>query len=165
MALAARNTWEYQPGNLTASFVILSGAVIYDGALVGIHEAKSGVTSSEGYLDTWTDGTDQLVFCGVAKITDQNSSTGTGDKLTGDGTIECGVDISGVILKNVPVTGSSAVDDVGDPVYASDDNTLTLTATSGANEIGFVTRYQSSGYADVHLFSASQNFRSESPEA
>jgi len=164
MALAARNTWEYQPGNLTASFVILSGAVIYDGALVGLHEAKSGVTSSEGYLDTWTDGTDQLVFCGIARITDQNSSTGTGDKLTGDGTIECAVDISGVILKNVPVTGADNINDVGDPVFASDDNTLTLSPPTGANEVGFVTRYQSSGYADVHLFSMSQKFLAEHPE-
>ena len=151
MALAARSTQEYQPGGLKISLVVESGTTIFDGALVGV--AKSGGGGSDGYVTNWTDGTDSLIFIGIARITDQNSGTGTGDSVTGDGTLEIECDISGPILKNATVTGLDNVNDVMDPVYASDSNTLTLTATTGSNEIGFVTRYSgTSGTGDVHLF-------------
>jgi hypothetical protein len=50
----------------------------------------------------------------------------------------------------VPVTGVTIANNVGTPVYASDDNTLTLTA-SGNSLVGFVRRVVSSGVAIIEF--------------
>ena len=54
------------------------------------------------------------------------------------------------IVKNLPVTGITAVTDFGIGVYATDDGTFTTTA-SGASQIGKVVRFVSTGYADVYF--------------
>ena len=152
MALAAKQIWEMQVGSKTASFLVKTSEVIYHGAMVGI--------DTNGLLNNWEDGSGApLDFCGIAVVTDQprgglSENKGDADKVTGDGTIECKVDISGVILKNVAVTGLDNQNDVGDLCYADDESVLTLTAPSGGSEIGVITRYSgTSGYGDVHLFS------------
>lgn len=152
MALTSKQTWEMQVGSLTASFLVKTSEVIYHGALVGI--------DTNGLLANWIDGSGApLDFCGIAVITDQprgglSENKGDADKVTGDGTIECAVDISGVILKNAAVTGLDNQNDVGDLCYSDDENVLNLTATAGGSEVGIVTRYSgTSGYGDVHLFS------------
>jgi len=154
MALAARASYEFQPGGLKIALVVLSGEVIFDGALVGVTKAGGGSLSTDGYAQNWgPDVTGEMIFVGMARITDQNSGDGTDDKVTGDGTLEIEVDISGPIIKNATVAGLDNINDVCDVVYASDDNTLTLTATTGSTEIGIVTRYSgTSGTGDVHLF-------------
>ena len=151
MALAAKQIWEMQVGSKTVSHLVKTSEVIYHGALVGV--------DSNGVLMNWEDGGGApLDFLGIAVVTDQprgglSENKGDADKVTGDGTIECKVDISGVILKNAAVAGLDNQNDVGDFCYATDENTLTLTAPGGSSEIGVVTRYSgTSGYGDIHLF-------------
>jgi hypothetical protein len=55
------------------------------------------------------------------------------------------------VVKNLPVTGLDNVNDAGATVYASDDDTFTLTA-SGSSSIGKVEKYNGvSGYGDVYF--------------
>ncbi len=150
MALTSKQTWEMQVGSKTLAKIVKTSEVIYHGALVGI--------DTNGLLNNWEDGSGApLDFVGIAQITDQprgglSENKGDADKVTGDGTIEIKVDISGPILKNVAVTGVDNQNDVGDFVHASDENTLTLSDPGGGSEIGIVTRYSGvSGYGDVQL--------------
>lgn len=65
------------------------------------------------------------------------------------------VDERGVILKRVAVAGASAITDVGDLVYASDDDlegSLTKTASVSVGAIGRIVRWYSSTTCDVRLF-------------
>lgn len=54
----------------------------------------------------------------------------------GDGNLE---------LDQVAITGLDNQNDVGDPVWASDDNTLTLTDDTVSTPVGIVTRYYGDG--------------------
>lgn len=75
----------------------------------------------------------------------------TGDAANGDNEVEF---IAGpFVLKEVNVTGVDNANDVGDPVYASADDTLTLSAGSNNKPIGLVARYYgSSTKADVAVY-------------
>jgi hypothetical protein len=76
-----------------------------------------------------------------------NSATG----LTGDGTktviCQCGH-----ILENVSITGATAATDTFDKVYATDNQTLTLSANSNNGPHGIVHRWRTSTYCDVLLY-------------
>jgi len=61
------------------------------------------------------------------------------------------VDISGVILHRISVAGSSDAN-VGDLVYATDENTYTMTATTGNGAVGWLSRFDAGTTADVKLF-------------
>jgi hypothetical protein len=155
MALTSKQTWEMQVGSKTASVLVKTSEVIYHGALVGV--------DANGLLCNWTDPSGApLDFWGVASVTDQprgglSENKGDADKVTGDGTIKCKVDTSGIILKNAAVTSLDNQNDVREVVYASDENTLDLAAPDGSSEIGIVLGYSGvSGYGDVQLFSASE---------
>lgn len=146
MALTARANWNEAPGGIIR-VPITAAATIYDGALVGIAPA--------GGLVNWADptGTDNF-FMGVARITDQTGiSASAGEAKTGNTalTIEAQVDISGIILLGVTVTGGSAANR-GNLVYASDENTLTTTATGSGQPVGWISRHITSTTCDVKLF-------------
>ena len=147
MALTARSGHAEAPGNQLVAIPITAATVIYDGALVAIAAA--------GGLVNWTNTTgEDPFFMGVARITTaQGVSAAAGEAKTGNTalTIEAPVDISGVILKNVTVTGSSAAN-LGNLVYASDENTFTMTATGGADPIGWLSRFITTTTGDVKLF-------------
>lgn len=150
MALSKRNTWEYRAGNIQEKFVIAVATRIYDGALVG-------VTDSTGEATNWRNATASgQIFAGIAIISDAESADGTfPDSLIGNtaNTVKVSVDVSGAVLEKVAVTNVSAVTHVGDRVYATDEDTLTLTATGGARPIGFVTQWYTGTTCDVKLFS------------
>lgn len=95
--------------------------IVYAGAAVG---------SSSGYGRPLSGGD---VFLGFAVAKVDNSSGSAGDKnvrVKQRGTVK------------LTVTGASAVTDVNSDVYATDDDTFTLTA-SGASAIGTVVRWVS----------------------
>lgn len=90
--------------------------------------AGSALGLSSGYARPLSGGD---VFCGfnIAKV--DNSSGSDGDK-------NARVRTRGSV--QLAVTGVTAVTDIGSTVYATDDDTFTLTA-SGASAIGKVARY------------------------
>jgi len=155
MALTARANYRSQPGGKLASIPVAPAVIIYDGALV---QLINGGTN-DGRATNWEDaltGTSNEFFLGIAQVTDQIGATvAGGESLTGDtaGSIEVSVDISGVRLKGVSVVGASAVN-VGNLVYSADENTFSMTATPGANPIGWLIRFVTGTTADVQLFSA-----------
>ena len=63
-------------------------------------------------------------------------------------------------LRGVSVTGVSAQTDVGDDVFASDHETLTLTPTSNIPSVGTVVEFHSGTICDVAMFSL-EDMRSE----
>ncbi len=148
MALTARSTHSEQPGGKFVSVPITAATVIYDGALVAVAAA--------GGLINWINSVtaDTPFFLGVARITEQTGvSAAAGESKTGTTAldVEAAVDISGVILKGISVTGATAAN-LWDLVYASDENTFTMTATPGADPVGWLSRFVSATDSNVHLF-------------
>lgn len=146
MALTAPTRWNIRPrgqGHDVQSFKILNAEVIYNGALVTLD-------LQDGYLRNLEDtsGTNDR-FCGIA-IPKTNSVTGD---TSASPVVECPVSIGGCVLEKVAVTGASAVTNTGDPVFATDENTLTLSSTSNLKKVGVVLRWYSSTTCDVGLFS------------
>ncbi len=150
MALTARSTHREKPGGPLVSVPITAAAVIYDGALVAIAAA--------GALENWSGDTatsgNTSFFLGIARITEQTGiSNATGEAKTGTTAldVEAAVDISGVILEQVSVASASAAN-VGNLVYATDENTLTTVATPGAAAIGWLVKFFTGTTANVKLF-------------
>ena len=153
MALTAakRYTMQNRNNEYIYSYPVRNGVTIYYGALVGI--STIGVT--DGRVVNWSSGSGALRFLGIAI---PRGTRDQADSVTGNsaGTVKCEVNEGGPTLENVAVTGLNSADDVGDPVYASDEDTFTLTPTSNVGSIGWVKKYVSSGRGDVQLFSANE---------
>lgn len=152
MALTERSTHREKPGQKIISVPITVAEVIFDGALVAI-AAGGGLQNWAG--DAVTSGNTSF-FLGVARITEQTGvSAATGEAKTGTTAldVEAAVDISGLILEQVSVAGASDAN-VGNLVYATDENTLTMTATPGGAAIGWLTKFFTGTTANVQLFSA-----------
>lgn len=150
MALTARSTHREKPGIPLISVPITAAGVIYDGALVAI-AAGGGLENWAGDLVT---AGNTSFFLGVARITEQTGvSAAAGESKTGTTAldVDAAVDISGVILEQVPVATSSDAN-VGNLVYATDENTLQMGATPGAAAIGWLTKFFSGTNANVKLF-------------
>lgn len=110
----------------------ITGDIIYEGAAVGLN--------TSGYARPLVAGD---VFGGFA-LRQCDNSGGT------DGAKNIRVVARGTIVLNI--TGL-AIDDVGKPVYASDDDTFTMTAGSNT-QIGAVRRYIADGKASVEFWTA-----------
>ena len=126
--LAVDKPRKYEIGERGSSPVIASD-IIYEGAAVG--------DNGSGYARPLVAGD---TFLGIAERTVDNSNGASGDlnvRLIKRGRIEISV-------------ASVAITDVGKPVYASDDDTFVLTATSNTL-IGTVDRFVSSGVAVVYF--------------
>ena len=75
------------------------------------------------------------------------------ESLTGDAGGTYGAVVrGGIILEEVPVTGASAITDIGKFVYATDGQTLTLTKPAVGVPQGIVTKWYTSTTCDVYLF-------------
>lgn len=147
-ALTAAANYSTRRQGITAgdSYQVLNTEKIYNGALVLLDQ-------DSGYLRNVDDlsGTNDL-FVGIAIPRDESV---TGDT-SASPVVECPVDESGLTLEGVAVTGAAAVTDNGAPVYATDENTFTLTATSNIGSIGSVKRWITGTTCDVQLFTANQ---------
>ena len=118
MALSADTPRTYELGNIN-SVPVKASVCIYEGAYVGL---------TSGYARGLVAGD---TFVGVAERKADNSATAT------DGFIRARVITKGLVKATI---ASVAVTDVGAPVYASADDTLTL--TPGSNSlVGRVARY------------------------
>ena len=150
MALSAAGTGKWRPrGGIEDrdSFIVLTDAVIYHQALVVVERDAS---AAQGYLKPLASASGvNDWFVGVAHPTGLYSAY-----VTGDGTLTCDVDTSGITLVYKSVTGVASIKDVGAPVFATDDTVLTLTDVSNMYPIGRITKWYSSTYCDVKLYSA-----------
>lgn len=109
---------------------VIASDIIYQGAAVG--------DNASGYFRPLVGGD---VFAGFAFAKADNSSGSAGD-------IDVELRTSGEVT--LTVTGVSGVGDVTETVYATDDDTFTLTS-SGASAIGKVIRWETSTTAVVYF--------------
>lgn len=155
MVLVARAANVEAPGNRLLSVPIAAGVTIFDGALVAV--ANGG--ANDGRLINWDDTVTAVAnfFLGLARVTETTGIPATeGEAKTGDtlGAEESGVDVSGVIIKSETITGLTAATQLGDLVFASDENTFDMAATAGGNPIGYIVRFVRALFGDIKLFSA-----------
>jgi len=134
--LAADNfrTFGCQSGNVDIDLPVVASDIIYGGAAVG--ENGSGYFRPLVAVDP---------FAGFALLRADNSAGSAGD-------VNVHVRAKGIAI--LDVTGVTAVTDEGSTVYASDDNTFTLTSTSNT-AIGKIIRYISGTTCEVYFESAS----------
>lgn len=156
LSRAQRYGMKQRAPEMINSYPVRNGEVIYYGALVGL----STVGLTDGRAVNWSDDSGDLRFAGIA------IPRGTRDEpysVTGNsgGTVKVEVYEGGATLENVSVAGATSQAVLGDPVYAEDENTFTLTPTTNVGAIGRVARYISSGKADVQLFSAMEYMANE----
>lgn len=116
---------------------MIAADIIYDGAFVG--DNASGYARPLVAADP---------FWGISVKKKDNTAAGAA---AGDKSVR--VKEEGYIV--MAVTGASAVSDKDSTVYASDDNTLTLTS-SGNSTFGKVHRWVSGTICVVHFQSVSQ---------
>lgn len=109
---------------------VVQADIIYEGAAVG--DNGSGYARPLVAADP---------FWGFATRKVDNSDGSNGDE-------DVHVQERGCIT--IPVTGVTGVGDVGDDVYATDDNTFTKTS-SGASSIGTIVRHVSSTTCVVYF--------------
>lgn len=118
-------------------YLLKNAVQVYRGSLIIFKPAT-------GYADKLTDASGH-VFKGLAV------KAALGD--TGATPVaEVIVDETGVVLEQVTVTGASAITDPHAKVYATDDQTLTLTPTTYLRAVGRVVKWYSSTTCDVQLF-------------
>jgi hypothetical protein len=134
--LATAKPRDYLLGDLQ-DLPMIAADIIYEGAAVG--ENGSGYFRPLVAADP---------FAGFAERTVDNSAGAAG-------AVNVRVKPRGRVI--LPVVGVTAVTDEGATVYASDDDTFTLTAT-GNSAIGKITRYISGTTVEVYYEAAS--FRS-----
>jgi len=131
--LAKDNARPYELGTIN-ELPVIAADIIYEGAAVG--------DNGSGYARPLVAGDP---FRGFAETNQDNSTGAAGDK-------RVRLRTHGKVY--LPIT-SLAITDVGKSVYASDDDTFTLTAT-GNSYIGRVARWEAAGYGIVD-FNASRS--------
>lgn len=130
--LAADKPRTYELGD-HSHYPAIASDVIYEGAAVG--ENGSGYARPLVAADP---------FLGFAIETCDNSTGSAGDK-------SVWVKTRGVVV--LPIASIAITANDRPAVYASDDDTFTLTPT-GNSLIGYVKRWVSSGYAEVEFDAA-----------
>lgn len=122
-------------------YLLKNAVTVYRGSLIVMKP-------STGYADKLTDASGH-VFKGVAV-----------QGMVGDTSLTpvpaVAVDETGVVLERIAVTGASAITDVGSKVYATDDQTFTLTPTTYLRAVGRIVKWYSSTTCDVQLFTAEE---------
>ena len=127
MATLANNQPRTFEGEGFNELPVIAADIIYEGAAVG--------DNGSGYARPLVAGDP---FRGFAVDPVDNSAGSAGER-------RVKLRPKGLVQLNVPSVG---LGNINDPVYASDDNTFTLTATSNS-KIGHVYRYVSTGVCIV----------------
>ena len=135
MALTASNNFKPLANAVSyGEFVVLSGATIYKGAMVGLVLGTGTVTN-------YNDATNQM-FVGYAD-----------KKVVGDGTLKIPLRLANDILQSITVTGAASAADNGKVVYMTDENTFTLTRPAAyARAVGLLLFWRTSTTVDLMLF-------------
>lgn len=134
LAVDKPRTFETGHDDMVNALPVVASDIIYDGAAVG----ESGATGTVRPLATGD------AFAGFATAQADNSAGAAG---------AISVDLKQRGRVVLAVTGASAITDKDKPVYATDDDTFTLTA--GGTRIGYVDRWVSSTTCVVRFEAAS----------
>lgn len=102
------------PGTYFIDHIIADGVTVYKGAMLAVEAAS-------GHLIIPAAATTPPRFAGIAT-----------EAVVGNGVRTCRVQVSGVFQYAL---SSAAITDIGKPVYASDDGTLTLTFGADPYEV------------------------------
>lgn len=121
LAANKKRVYEFNADPIYNDVPMIASDVIYEGAAVGESSSSGNARPLEGGDN----------FLGFATAKADNASGSAGD-------VNVRVRSRGIV--KLSVTGVSADDDLGATVYATDDDTFTLTA-SGGSSIGKVHRW------------------------
>ena len=148
MALTDIQVWnDRQPDRI--QIPIADTEVIFKGAFVAINTAGFAVNIVD------TAGFEPLGV--VTAFDEQNTDQ---ESVTGDTSASVvpavDVDISERVARKMTVVGATTQALVGEPVFATDENTFTMTPTVNIPAIGTVVRFHSSTIVDVLLFAHSE---------
>jgi len=113
------------------SIPIIEDDIVYEGAMVGL-------VAASGYGRPLVAGD---IFMGHAVVKVDNTGGANGDK---------NIRLRSGRYRMVCTLTGVAITDVGAPVYASDDDTLTLTSTSNSF-VGRVSRYIKANTAEIEF--------------
>lgn len=156
MALSAAVARRYRPwmSGSVISARVANGDTVYVGSFCGWPGANA-LTSRRGYLTTYRNQV-SMIWAGLAIGATATNSLSVTNTVVGDTSAspvpEIAVEAGPFILEQYAVTGTSAQSDVARvAVYASDDNTLTTTA-SYAPAVGRVMYWYSSTTCDVLFY-------------
>lgn len=140
------------------SYIVRTAAKIFAGALVGLDP-------NSGALANWSSASAaNLRFLGLAMPVSAEFVTGAQTAVPPP---EMPVNESGLILEGVTVAGALPIvggntKGPGQAVFATDENTFTLTATSNVGSIGRVVRCTVAGIADIQLHTPAEYMALES---
>lgn len=151
MASTAHNQYDLATLLLTApiNMIVLNAAVLWDGALASHDTASGEIKPFDGTQ------TDRLV--GFAFGDDSDDPNPTGDAVTGSAVlprVRAKITTSGVVIKNLAVaTLANDATDYGKPVFATDDNSFTITDPTSGIIVGHVVADDDrvTGQATVHF--------------
>lgn len=114
--------------------------------------ALAAIDISTGKME-FADDLKNLVPCGMVT----SPSDGNPDHLTGSSVYNWKAVARGKIIQRWAVTGASAAADSGKLVYATDGQTLTLTAPATGLPFGHIVRWISSTLCDVYFYSYNES--------
>ena len=130
--LAARKPRSFELGSMN-DLPVIAADIIYEGAAVGMVQAT-------GHTRPLAAGDRFVGFAGATAPNSAGAAAAINVRVYGEGEIQ------------LPVTGAT-ITDVGQPVYATDDDTFTLSPVSGVF-VGFVKRFVSTAVAVVDFDAA-----------
>jgi hypothetical protein len=157
MALSAAVQRRYRVlDSAVQNYRVANGVTIYLGAICAVANVSYVTTAKRGYLIPWDDLANGQ-YAGIAIGSPFNLSTSNTvvGNTSASPVVEASVETGELILEKFAVTGASAQSDVGKNVFASDDDTLTLTSGT-LNRVGVVEYWYSSTTCDVRLFGRSK---------
>ncbi len=122
---------------------IANAVQVYSGGFLGIRGPDHATT--QGYLVPYNDEAGVMFAGGAAETTTLGDTTASPPP-------ETRTNVGEKVLVRATVTGVASRGDILKPVYATDDNTLTLTRPTTGEVIGIVTDWYTSTTCDVLIF-------------
>lgn len=121
---------------------VLNGQTVYKGSYAALNSPNHATSASRGRAQAWASTTEQIPL-GLADLQKVGDSGETK---------HVPIQLADVIVESVAVTGASTQADVGQKIYWSDDETLTLTRPTLGIPMGVIIAFDSSTSFDVVLF-------------
>jgi hypothetical protein len=146
MALSANGQAVIKGNHTVGTIEAVDAAEIYNQSFMMLGSRDHGTAAVIGRARAWNDevGAIPLGFS-MARTTGSTSASPI---------VKAEVDLQGRVHHNIAVTGLTGdVTDVGRVVYATDDDTFTLTRPTLGHPVGIVTEWVSATNASVYFFS------------
>jgi len=142
MALSANANYTIKDPR-TYAIEAVDAAEIYNGSLLMMGSRSHGTAGVIGRIRAWNDEVGAIPMGFSSRRTTGNTTN----------QVLAEVDLQARVLSNVAVTGLAGTNaDRGRVVYATDDNTFTLTRPTLGHPVGIVVRDRSATNADVYFF-------------